>query len=230
MIWGGDNTIQTLRQSKSPARSFDVCFADRYSMAVINANAMVSETNIRSIAEKFYNDTYLFDQNACSAPHLVVWMGTEENIAKAKEMFWAELQQLVDAKYALQDVLAVDKLTAFYRQAVKMDIRKVNSANNALQRVELSTLDNEIDDYRCAGGYFTEYTAQTLNEINPIIKNKYQTLAYYGLTESEINDFVLNNRIVGFDRIVPFGETTSFSLTWDGYNLVNTLTRVVSVK
>jgi len=91
-------------------------------------------------------------------------------------------------------------------------------------------LDNEIDDYRCAGGYFTEYTAQTLDEINPIIKNKYQTLAYYGLTESEINDFVLNNRIVGFDRIVPFGETTSFSLTWDGYNLVNTLTRVVSVK
>ena len=172
----------------------------------------------------------MFDQNACSAPHLVVWLGSEENIAKAKEMFWAELQQLVDAKYALQDVLAVDKLTAFYRQAVKMDIRKVNSANNALQRVELSTLDNEIDDYRCAGGYFTEYTAQSLDEINPIIKNKYQTLAYYGLTESEINDFVLNNRIVGFDRIVPFGETTSFSLTWDGYNLVNTLTRVVSVK
>ena len=145
-------------------------------------------------------------------------------------MFWAELQQLVDAKYALQDVLAVDKLTAFYRQAVKMDIRKVGTVNNALQRVELSTLDNEIDDYRCAGGYFTEYTAQILGEINPIIKNKYQTLAYYGLTESEINDFVLNNRIVGIDRIVPFGETTSFSLTWDGYNLVNTLTRVVSVK
>lgn len=230
MIWGGDNTILTLRQSRTPARSFDVCFADRYSMAVINANAMVSETNIRSIAEKFYNDTYLFDQNACSAPHLVVWLGSEENIAKAKEIFWTEVQQLVDAKYALQDVLAVDKLTAFYRQAVKMDIRKVNYANNALQRVELSTLDNEIDDYRCAGGYFTEYTAQTLNEINPIIKNKYQTLAYYGLTESEINDFVINNRIVGFDRIVPFGETTSFSLTWDGYNLVNTLTRVVSVK
>jgi hypothetical protein len=199
-------------------------------MAVINANAMVSETNIRSVAEKFYNDTYLFDQNACSAPHLVVWLGSEENIAKAKEIFWTELQQFVDAKYALQDVLAVDKLTAFYRQAVKMDIRKVNAANNALQRVELSTLDNEIDDYRCAGGYFTEYTAQSLDEINPIIKNKYQTLAYYGLTESEINDFVLNNRIVGFDRIVPFGETTSFSLTWDGYNLVNTLTRVVSVK
>lgn len=230
MIWGGDNTIQTLRKSLTPTRSFDICFADRYSIAALNADELVNEQNMPQVAEKFYNDTYLFDQNACSAPHLVVWLGSEENITKAKELFWNALQELVDKKYNLQDVIAVDKLTTFYRQAVSMDIINVETKNNALKRVNLLKLTNDIDDYRCAGGYFTEYTAKSLDEISSIIKNKYQTLAYYGLTKSEINDFVLNNRIVGLDRIVPLGETTSFSLTWDGYNLVNTLTRVMSVK
>ena len=35
VIWGGDVTIQTIRQNALPPRSFDVCFADRYSIAAI---------------------------------------------------------------------------------------------------------------------------------------------------------------------------------------------------
>ena len=43
-----------------------------------------------------------FEENTKKVEELI--RQREENIAKAKEMFWAELQQLVDAKYALQDV------------------------------------------------------------------------------------------------------------------------------
>lgn len=73
MIWGGDTTIATIRQSALPARSFDVCFADRYSIAAINPTAIISATDVemKRLAEAFYNDTYLFDQNACSAPHTI---------------------------------------------------------------------------------------------------------------------------------------------------------------
>ena len=63
----------------------------------------------------------------------------------------------------------------------------------------------------------------------PIIKNKYQTLAYYGYDREMWKDFVLKNRMIGVDRIVPIGETTAFSLTWDGYNLIDQLTRIVSI-
>lgn len=73
VIWGGDTTIATIRQSALPARSFDVCFADRYSIAAINPTAIISATDVemKRLAEAFYNDTYLFDQNACSAPHTI---------------------------------------------------------------------------------------------------------------------------------------------------------------
>ena len=30
------------------------------------------------ITKKFYNDTYLVDQNACSSPHLILWLGKQD--------------------------------------------------------------------------------------------------------------------------------------------------------
>lgn len=229
VIWGGDATIAKIRESAIPARSFDVCFADRYSIAVINADQLVGETDMAKLADGFYNDTYLFDQNACSAPHLIVWTGCEENIRQSKKLFWDVVHAVVEKKYQFQPVMAVDKQTALFRQAVVMDITQCDDEDNLLRRVELKELDSRIDECRCTCGYFTEYTAASLDELDKIIKNKYQTLAYYGFERSELEQFVLKNRLAGIDRIVPIGHTTDFDLVWDGYDLINTLSRVVRV-
>lgn len=231
VIWGGDATIARIRQSTMPPRSFDVCFADRYSLAILNADKLVDERDLNKLAEGFYNDTYLFDQNACSAPHLVVWTGSDDNVKKAKEMFWNAVHSVVLAKkYQFQAVMAVDKQTAMYKQAVAMDVISVKTEDNILKRVEISDLDERIDEFRCACGYFTEYTASSINILDKIIKNKYQTLAYYCFEKSELEKFVLDNQLRGIDRIVPIGHTTDFDLVWDGYDLIRTLSRVVSIK
>jgi hypothetical protein len=77
VIWGGDATIATIRKQEIPPRAFDVCFADRYSLAVLRSSEVLKldGAGLAKLAEAFYNDTYLFDQNACSAPHLVCWLG-----------------------------------------------------------------------------------------------------------------------------------------------------------
>lgn len=230
VIWGGDATIAKIRESAIPARSFDVCFADRYSIAAINAESLVKEKDMHRVAEGFYNDTYLFDQNACSAPHLVVWTGMEDNIIKAKALFWDAVHEVVQHKYHFQPVMAVDKQTAMFRQAVAMDIADACDKDNLLRRVKIADLNSEIDKYKCTCGYFTEYNAASLDELDKIIKNKYQTLAYYGYTEAELKEFVLKNKLYGIDRIVSIGKTTDFDLVWDGYNLIDTLSREISIK
>lgn len=231
VIWGGDETIYRLRQSKTPARCFDITFADRYSFAVINADQLISEENLPRLAENFYNDTYLFDQNACSAPHLIVWLGSKENITRGKEMFWkAEYEMVQKKQYHFQSVMAVDKLTDFYRQSQAMEISRIETKDNELVRVQLGkALPACIDEYRSKCGYFTEYDAADLKEIVQIIKYKYQTVAVYGLKDDDIRKFVIENHLIGIDRFVQFGDTTSFSLTWDGYNLIHTLSREITI-
>ncbi len=231
VIWGGDATIATIRQNAIPPRAFDICFADRYSIAAINSDELTTDKlnpeNLNQLAERFYNDTYLFDQNACSAPHLVVWTGS--HVEEAKQLFWDAVQQVAEQKYQFQEVMAVDKLTALYKQSCAMPTSEEHTKNNLLRRVEIAELPTDIDSFRCAGGYFTEYTASSLNEIAPIVNNKYQTLAYFGFEKQELEDFVLSNRLIGIDRIVPFGETTAFSLTWDGMNLIERMSRVIDI-
>lgn len=231
VIWGGDQTIATLQQYALPPRSFDVCFADRYSIALINPQDVLnaSDAEVERLARSFYNDTYLFDQNACSAPHLIFWL-RDAKMQEAKKCFWDAVHLIVAKDYHYQDVMSVDKLTAFYKQAASMKCHLVNMEDNLVVRTQLEELPNNIDEYRCACGYFSEYDIDRLDEMVPIVNEKYQTLAYYGVEKDTLQDFVLRNRLRGLDRIVPMGETTAFSLKWDGYNLIDTFSRKVILK
>jgi hypothetical protein len=147
----------------------------------------------------------------------------------AKNRFWSAVHEHVAQKYELQAVMSVDKLTAFYRQAACMDVCKQEMPDNVVVRTELAELPKNIEDFRCACGYFSEYTVDSLDEIAPIVSIKYQSLGYFGFSREELTDFVVRNRFQGLDRVVPIGETTALSLTWDGYNLIEMFSRIPSV-
>ena len=230
VIWGGDETVRNIREHDLSPRSFDLTFSDRYSICVIQAESIIDGANIDALISGFYNDTYLFDQNACTSPHLVVWLGSDKNVVIAQDIFWGGLMELVKKKYSFQTIQSVDKLNTFYSQAIKMpDVKLVAQEDNLLWRIKLNILKNNIENHRCNGGYFAEYHANSLNEMASIINTKYQTLAYYGVPKAELIDFMKSGRPEGIDRIVPIGKTTDFSLTWDGYDLIRTLSRVVEV-
>ncbi|MBT3295042.1 MAG: acyl-CoA reductase [Verrucomicrobia bacterium] len=230
VIWGGDETIKRVRESVLPPRSFDIAFADRYSICVINADAFVHEDAPERIATGFYNDTYLSDQNACTSPHLVVWIGEEANVSKAQSVFWKALHRLVKERYRLPPVLAMDKLVGFCKQAIRLkDIERVKAEDNLIWRVHVADLPPDIDAFRCKAGYFSEYHAADIAALSKIINRKYQTLAYYGLSKQDLEAFFNQEKPCGIDRMVPIGSTMDFSLVWDGHDLIRMLSRACTV-
>jgi len=230
VIWGGDQTIEEIRKNQIPARSFDITFADRYSICIINADKYIFEKKPKKIAEAFYNDTYLFDQNACTSPQLIIWLGKKRNVKKSKIVFWDNLHAVVKDKYKIQPIISVDKLTTLFNQAIcSHPIKKEASTDNLIWRVEIERLENDLDEHRCSCGYFLEYHASSLSELKQIINRKYQTLAYYGISNRNLQSFIRDEMLSGIDRIVPIGKTMDFSLTWDGYNLIETLSRNVEI-
>lgn len=228
IIWGGDNAIREVRKAPLSSKAFDVTFADRYSLSIIYADKYLNEINVDKVAQDFYNDTYLFDQNACTAPHLIIWLGEKDKIEQAKLKFWNELHLLVVKKYKMQPIQAIDKLTTFYRSSIDIDEKLEEMPDNTIVRIDLSKLVPGIEHYRCQGGYFYEYSAKTISEIVPIITRKYQTLSYYGFEQKELSRLI-EDGLHGIDRIVPIGKTMDFSLNWDGYNLISTLSRKIEI-
>ena len=156
VIWGGDDTVRELRKSEISTRAVEVTFADRYSLAVIDSDAYLTEDNKEKVAKDFYNDTYLSDQNACTSPRVVVWTGS--NIEEAKSLFWYEEQKLAEDKYQFQTIQGVDKLSQLFLAASGYgNVHKAAADNNVLYRVDVDKLDASLMDFRGNSGYFYEY-------------------------------------------------------------------------
>jgi len=230
VIWGGDSTIENIRLNPLPARAFDITFADRFSVCIIGAQGYLDEGNAKILGKGFYNDTYLFDQNACTAPHLVLWLGTPKVVAQARDIFWMELNTHVQGLYSLDPRSAVDKLAQALRFAAHHEATSiVPSTDNLITRVTLSKLEPGIEDWHGNCGFFFEYTLAELEQVLPIVSRRYQTLSYAGLDKLALQKLVIAGRAMGIDRIVPIGRTLEFSLQWDGYDLVRSLSRLITV-
>ena len=226
VIWGGDATIGEIRRAPLAPRANEITFADRHSLAVLNADAYLAAADKARIAQDFYNDTYLSDQNACTAPHFIIWVGAE--VAEAQEVFWTTLHGLVRTRYTLQAVQTVDKLTQLYRLGVHAAAQQIPMEDNLITRVCVAELTEELAAYKAGSGFFIEYRAQELAEIRPLCGISCQTLSYYGVERDSLLRSVLAMRSAGVDRIVPIGRTMDFALVWDGVDLIRTMSRAIT--
>lgn len=232
VIWGGDNTIAEIRKSPLKPRANEITFADRYSISVIGSQKYLGMDDKEGIASNFYNDTYLFDQNACTSPRIVIWLGEEETCRESQETFWSKLMPLVEEKFVLHSVQAVSKLASVYKIGANFDGVRLNGAvsykpSNKLVRVQVQKLSQGLMEYRNNSGFFMEYYAENLKEIEPLCVDKCQTLSYLGVAKEEIKQFLLDSKPRGVDRAVLIGKTMNFDLIWDGYDLIGQLTRIV---
>lgn len=227
VIWGGDATIEELRKSPLKSRANEVTFADRYSIAIINADEYIKCNNKGKVVQDFYNDTYFSDQNACTSPRMIIWMGDEK--AKAKKAFWSDVSNLVRKNYSIASVQCVGKLTALYKAASQLNIKNVEIEAPVITRIALDQLNEDIMEYKYNSGFFFEYDVKALSEILPLCTNKCQTLTYYGLSKEELEKFFFECKPQGVDRAVPMGKSMDFTLVWDGYDLIRTLSRKFSI-
>jgi hypothetical protein len=227
VVWGGDGTIERMRKSSLKPRASEITFADRHSIAVINADKYLYESDKARVAQNFYNDTYFSDQNACTSPSVIFWLG--EHKEEAKLLFWDSVHKLASEKYDLPAIQAVGKLDAFYRLAAEKDVNLVQTSDNLIMRINVSTLDDTLMDFKYNCGFYFEYDISELSEILPVCNERCQTMTYLGIEKEELERFLYDSRLKGIDRIVPMGQSMDFALVWDGHDLIRELTRKVTV-
>ena len=229
IVWGGDSTIKSIRSFETPVRSTDIAFADRYSICVINTKELTKlpKKDFYKVTKNFFNDTFVMDQNACSSPHIVLWFGV--NKKKIINEFWEALGNYAKKNYEIDNISALEKYKKLCQISIGVGNQfKLNKFENLIYRLSLKKIPKNIHELRGNCGFFFEYEASCIDEISFMINNKYQTLTYFGFEKEFLADFVFKNNLRGIDRIVPIGNALDIGLDWDGFEMVSSLSRIIS--
>ena len=231
IIWGGDETIKKIRNFEISPRTIELTFADRYSLCIINSDKLIGLKSYESqlLAERFYNDTFTVDQNACSSPHLILWLGKNSN-KKVKDNFWNYLSQIVDKKFDLTEDMAITKYTKLFKEVSMDNFKSFKKYKNNIYTIQIKNLNKNIDSLRGNYGYFYEMNSKSLNILKKIDNKKIQTITYYGFKKNIFENFLMKNSLDGIDRIVPIGQALDINFVWDGHDLNRSLTRIIDIK
>ncbi len=233
LIWGGDNTIAELKKARTKPRCIDICFSNRYSFTLISSkylNSLKLE-ELKIVAKKFYNDAFILNQNACSSPYLIVWIGSEENTKKSQLLFWREIFEIVIKTNPIEGSEIMEKFRHLCKTSIEFDQDlDIDWNNNMIYRLNLKKLSKDIYKFKFRSGFFFEHTTNDIDNIWEIINEKYQTITYLGINPDKIFNSLNKKNVLGIDRIVPIGKALSIGHIWDGFDIISSLSRKVSIE
>ena len=229
LIWGGDKTINAIRKIDLNPRALELTFSDRYSLCVIDTKNLNNKDECSRLVEKFYNDTFVVDQNACSSPQLILWHGNKNK--KIQEKFWILLAELVSKKYSPPETSVIEKYNQLCANIISLkNINSYKIYKNLVYTIALNSLGKDTSKLRGKWGYFYEFNIKNLEELKKTVNTKFQTLSYYGLSKDHMENFFRNSNLEGIDRVVPIGQALDINLLWDGYDLNKILSRIIDIK
>ena len=230
ILWGGDETISTIRSLPSKPTTKDIAFADKFSYCVIKATAylQLTEEKRREIGSLFFNDAYWFNQMACSSPRIVYFVGDAAACEAASPKFWNNVADELKQRRVVDTMpVAMNKLVFLYEYALD-DINLINTPNFEYDKpsvVRIAANDMHIPSEHCGGGFFFECFLNKFNDLMFAVQPKDQTVTYFGFEKEKLQKFILSIGGKGIDRVVPIGQAMNFSPVWDGYVLLNELTK-----
>ena len=230
VIWGGDKTINEIRKIWIPERSIEITFADRYSLSIINLEKLkkIKSNEIQQLAKKFYFDGYSMNQAACSSPHFVFWVGKKNK--KLQNYFWNNLMKIVKRKFLFDDIHIVDKYSNLIENIItQKDFSKIKMFKNKLYIIDANKTDH-LENIRGVNGTFFQKNISNINTLKKFITKKCQTISYFGFSNKELKSFLLNNNLLGVDRVVPIGNALDINTIWDGFEVTKHLSRVISLE
>ena len=231
VIWGSNKTVNDIRKMWIPERAIDLTFPDRYSLSVINLDRLKKEKSdqVKLLAKRFYYDGYMMNQLACNSPHFVFWTGKINK--KLQDYFWSQLSKIVEKKFVFDDVHVVDKYTNLMENIINQkDFKNIKMFKNNLYVIDPGSKTNQIENIRGINGTFFQKNINQIKDLKNFITKKCQTVSYFGFTKDQLKYFLLNNNLLGIDRVVPIGKALEIDIVWDGYETTKSLSRIISLE
>jgi hypothetical protein len=228
VVWGGDATVEHFQMMPRKAMSRDVMFPSRVSTAILSASAIkgLSPEELDKLALGFYHDTYLVDQNACSSPSQVVWIGDEQSYQSASSIFWKSVAHQVNSRYSTWSTTGIEKLLDIFRKVEEAG-RSIKLESNSAIVTRSRDIHFRIEPLRF--GAFAEVVVSNIQESGPFLRSNEQTLTYFGVDKQRLFECVSSLGKSNVERIVPVGKALDIGLNWDGKDTLVLLSRRIEL-
>lgn len=231
VIWGGDSAVNAIRKFPLRPSGRDLTFPDRTSWAALSVDGWraAEPAARRSAVVGFSNDSYWFDQAACSSPRTVFLVGSPAEADLVRAEFVQLLTEVVAERGWVVDAsMAVEKRVNAYELAATGAATSLQFAGNAVTGMALADVGS-LPRRWIGAGAFPFVTVDSLAELVPVMNRQDQTFAHFGFGLDELTSFATALGGRGVDRIVPFGSALTFSAIWDGYDLPREFTRLTTL-
>ena len=156
-------------------------------------------------------------------------MGRKKN-TNLQNYFWSELNKIVEKKFLFDEIHVVDKYTNLIENVINQkNFQNLKTFKNNLYIIDPNRNIKKIENLRGVSGTFFQKNIDQINDLKNFISKKCQTVSYFGFTKKQLELFILNSNLLGVDRLVPIGKALGIDIIWDGYEVVKSLSRVVSL-
>lgn len=224
VIWGGDESVNSIRSLPCKPRCRDISFADRFSATILDLRQVDESQRLEDLAQRLWRDTVPYAQQACSSPRIVYFLGNTPVLLSV-------LEDLNELAYETEI-----SITQKNNQLVTMQLAQSTDADcQILMQDRVCAISVSGITETMLGWHNGEnvFYVRLLDEPEAMFTDsldKLQTLSYWGLSEHDKLKVLSHPSISGIDRVVPVGQALDFTPIWDGFDLASQLTRSVVVR
>ena len=230
VVWGGDAKVRAFSDVPLRQGGKSIWFGDRFSFSVMNGPALaeLDDKGRRDLAHKLYNDVYVFDQMACSSPHILHVVGDRErDLAGVQAMLEALSVEARsrNAKPATGHVIR--KMVESFATAATGEADSISWRDAELTTVIASSPIRR--EQRVGGGFLRVHFVAALPDVAAFIREHDQTATHFGFERAEIDTIARASATLGISRWTPVGTALDFDSIWDGYDLPSELTSLIRI-
>jgi Acyl-CoA reductase (LuxC) len=220
VVWGGQQTLATVLALPRHEHCEDVVFGPKFSLGLVDAagrnRVTRGDDDGAAIARALVRDVLLFDQAACSSPHILYVEGNLDDARAFARALGSELakQTTRSPKRTIAEgtSAAILRLRTEYGLAEDRDV----IASNAVDYTVLVDADGAVLSEGVQSRTLFVRAVTHLHEVLPLVTPQVQTI---GLL---VDDTELANTLAealapkGISRLVRFGLMNVYDQPWDG--------------
>ncbi len=227
IIWGSDETVDAISLIPLKPKAVELKFPNRKSYSAINLESLskLDDIGVKKLAKAFCNDVSIFGQQACSSPTALFFVGNKKLISES-ERFWQCVQDVqiiqqtssgIMSRLVSATSMTIDGAISSLRESIKYENISVALGNF---KSKTNFRDNHFGD-----GFIVQYNIESLSDLIEHIEEVDQTLSVFGFSNHDILEFLNSIDRSGIDRIVPIGNALDFNHIWDGFDLIELMSR-----